>query len=134
MHFLRSFFCTLRSLLRLGGEVPVIAPDANFGITEEDIASLRTLRESKGFESLVKLLDAQVKIYAEQLLSPSSRDAATLHELRGVLIGLRKAAFLVDETLAHANARVTPEQRAAAAEHARVSRERASTYATPAWK
>lgn len=126
-----NLFVSLLDLLRVRGRVPVIAPEANLGIDESDIQALRDLRGSAGFESLLKLLDAHVKIYSEQLIAPQSRDDATLHEIRGVLIGFRKAAFLVDETLHNADRLTQSRSSSVESERALADARRAALVSTP---
>lgn len=99
--------------------------------SEPDIAELRDFRNSDGFEVFTRALDIAVNIYAETLLS--SRDAAALHEARGVILGLRKAALLVDETL-QAHARLSDAERDSAGRDAAVADgRRASLFGTPSW-
>ena len=104
-----------------------------YGLTESDIKHLRDFRASDGFEVFTRCLDTHVNIYAEQILAPSSRDAAALHEVRGVILGLRKSALLVDEILqAHArkhDAERAERELAAADADAR----RAALYGSPSW-
>lgn len=69
------------------------------GLSESDVKELARFKESEGFDAFTRLLDVSVNIYAEQLIAPQCRDAAALHEIRGVIIGLRKAASLVVETI-----------------------------------
>lgn len=129
-----SWFTSLLDLLRINGRTPSIAPSANLGLDESDIAKLRSLRASEGFASLLKLLDTTTHLYAEQLLAPQSRDAATLHEFRGVLIGLRKAAYLVDETLQHADDLANSRRHALADERARADSRIIALYSSPYFK
>lgn len=103
------------------------------GLTDSDVKELARFRSSEGFDVFTRLLDVHVNIIAEQLLSPHSRDAATLHEIRGVILGLRKAASLVDETV-HASVRLADAGRAerefaAASADARAG----ALFGTPSW-
>lgn len=72
-----------------------------FGLSNEEVAELRSLRASEGWRVYAKLLDVSVSLYGEALLA--ARDDAGLREARGHILGLRKAAHLVDETLQHAD-------------------------------
>lgn len=71
-----------------------------FGLTKEQIASLHELRASDGWRTFAELLDISVSLYGEALLA--ARDDASMREARGMILGLRKAAHLVDETLRQA--------------------------------
>ena len=72
-----------------------------FGLTSDQISELRDWRKSEAFAAYCALLDCTVTLYADGLLS--SRDDATLHELRGMILGMRKSVSLVDEALRHAD-------------------------------
>lgn len=102
------------------------------GLTPNDLANLRDLRNSDGFEVFTRALDASVNINAELLLN--SRDSAVIHETRGFILGLRKAALLVDETI-DASKRLADAERDAG-ERARYAGDASavSLFGTPGWK
>lgn len=103
---------SLRKLLRLDGERPEIF-EPSFSLTEREIALLRSFRASEEFSAFIKVLDVRYSFYSEQLQSPQSRDASVLHETRGVLLGLKESAFLVDKILHADNERTRLQSRAA---------------------
>ena len=120
---LREFFS--------GTKPPIYSPA--LGLDERDIQLLRALKASEEWVALLKLLDVHISLQAEQLLAPQSRDASVLHELRGVIIGLRESALLVDKTLKIDDERITHQQRTAALAASQYDRVRATTFGTPAW-
>lgn len=101
------------------------------GLSRGEALALRDLKDHPGWQAYLTTLDSTVNLYAESLLQ--TRDSAALHELRGMILGLRKAISLVDET-AH---RVTELDRLDA-ERAKLDavnaeRRTAGLYGSPAW-
>jgi hypothetical protein len=88
-----------RSLAQQLGFARDPANEELFGLAPEQIGALRTLRASDGWKTYVELLDTAVTLYGEALLA--ARDDASMRESRGMILGLRKAAHIVDETLRH---------------------------------
>lgn len=102
-----------------------------FGLTPEQVGALRSWRASSEFALYLALLDTTITLYAEALLG--ARDDAALHEYRGLILGLRKAASLVDETLRQEDELERARQHEQRTERDRAERRLAATYASPQW-
>lgn len=85
------------SLRRLLGRERNRAVEPLFGLTREQVGALKHLRSQPEWDLYLSTLDIAINLRGEAILS--SRDDAALHEARGVVIGLRQAATLIDEIL-----------------------------------
>ena len=99
-------------------------------VSDGDLAKLRTLRASDEYATFLRLVDAHVSLNAESLLHPTATDAS-VHFCRGKVAGLRSAALLVDEILAHHDASErTKQQRSLAAGDS----DGATAFGSPFWR
>lgn len=101
-----------------------------YGLTNEEWVKLRSLTRDPGWEVFLKSLDAITKLSGEQLLQ-SSKDEA-LHFLRGKIVGIRKAASLVDE-ISMMEKRFVNERKEHESRNER-ERGRGVLYGSPGWR
>lgn len=79
--------------------IPVETPETweiPFGLTNAEWNDLKALRSDDGFDAWSKVLDEIAKLHGEAILAGSISDAE-MHFRRGVVMGIRKAAILIDE-------------------------------------
>ena len=69
--------------------------DLPFGLDTREWEALKAWREAPEWETWLKTIYCATKLHSEALLSASGDES--LHFHRGFIVGLRKAAFLVDE-------------------------------------
>lgn len=112
--------------------LPVETPAAweiPFGLTNAEWASLKALRSDDGFDAWTKVLDGIAKLHGEAILAGSISDSE-MHFRRGLILGIRKAAILIDELKQSEDAFLNERKR-------REPRERAgrtaALYGSPAW-
>ena len=100
-----------------------------FGLTNAEWNDLKALRADRGFDAWLRALDGITKLHAEAMLSGTLSDAE-LHFRRGLVMGVRKAATLIDELKQSEDAFLDEHKR-------REPRERAgrtaALYGSPAW-
>lgn len=127
---MRRLFAPLAALFGYTPRPPALH-DPLLGLSPEEARSLASLKDHPAWHAYLSTLDTVVNLYAESLLQ--SRDDAALHETRGVILGLRKAVSLVDETL-HRTDELSRQQRQrerlAADESERRTR---AFYGSPVW-
>lgn len=125
----QSLFRKLAGIL--GKERETVVAD-NFGLSAEDIDLLTEFsHDARSWELYLRLLDNAAILYGEALLS--ARDDVSLHEIRGTILGLRKAARIVDETLARAKQLKDANERERGNADAERLAKSATHYGTPGW-
>lgn len=95
---MKTSFFSLRRLLGLETSKASTTPEAfeiPLGLSPRDLQALKDFRDSEEFEVFLRALDEVVKFHAEALLGASTNES--LHYHRGMVMGIRKAASLVDE-------------------------------------
>lgn len=102
-----------------------------YGLSNEDWSKLKVLTSEDGWEVFLHTLDALAKLDGERMLTTS--DDKVLHFLRGHVVGLRKAATLIEE-ITHTEHRFVTEHRRAPEPRARVRDGRAALYGSPGWR
>lgn len=127
---MKPIFATIASLFGYTPK-PASLREPLLGLTPEQARSLAALRDSPAWEHYLSTLDTVVNLYAEALLQ--TRDASALHETRGVILGLRKAASLVDETLHRADELTRQQHQSAQLADDQRQRRHLSLYGSPAW-
>lgn len=64
------------------------------GLSESEIRALKDLAQTDEWQVYLTAIDRQSTLYGEQMLL--QRDAAMLHECRGIVLGLRQAGTLIE--------------------------------------
>lgn len=105
--------------------------EPKLGLSPEQIAALRSLRASDEWKAYTVILDTAITLYGEALLA--ARDDASLRELRGTILGLRKAVHIVDETIRQADELERSEQHKRSASDAARDGRLANLYGSPAF-
>lgn len=122
-------FQKLKNLLRPRAEQRGFKP--LLGLSSQEIGVLKEFRHHDGYEIFLQALDVIVNLQGEVMLS--TREDAIVHETRGHVLGLRRAATLIDEILIQEDAdRTQRERRATNAEHAPDPRN-LSFFGSPSW-
>ncbi len=119
-------FDTLINFLKGRSEQPAFKP--LLGLTTQEVGLLKEFRDHDGYEVYMKALDRVINIQAEVILS--AREDAIVHESRGQVLGLRRAASLIDEILFQEDASRRQSERV---EPERPDPRDTSLYGTSAW-
>ena len=101
-----------------------------FGLDTREWEALKAWREAPEWETWLKMLDTAASLNAEALLSASGDES--LHFHRGVIVGLRRAAFLVDE-LKQSEAIFLKDKETRASRHTERPGRTSALYGSPAW-
>jgi len=118
----------MRQLLGLA-RTPLREP--MLGLAPGEVSQIAELRHEPHWQTYLDALDSAAILYGEAILQ--SRDAAVIHELRGTVIGLRKAATIVDEILHRRDELDRVNQSRDELAQRREGRRDAALYGTPAW-
>ena len=79
-------------------ENPAASPRV-FDLADHEVKQLKDLRALDEWQTYLSVLDRQMTLYGEAMLSPGARDSAFFHEMRGMCLGLRMAGIVVDDIL-----------------------------------
>lgn len=122
-----------RSLAGLLGRERDPIADPTLGMSQDDIDELTDFAaDSRSWERYLRLLDNTCILYGEALLG--TRDDASVHEIRGTILGLRKAARIVDETLQRAKQLKDADSRRRDNADAERRTESAVHFGSPTWQ
>ena len=110
---------------------PSPAPESPLGLTREQIHLLGVLKNTEEWGVYLEALARLVNIESEVLLSSQDAYHDTLR--KGILLGLRRAASLVDEILTKAEQNEQQRNRAEQRREYADSIRKFALYGTPAW-
>ena len=104
---------------------------ANFGLKESDLSNLAGLTQSPAWDSYVRALDTATMLVGEGILTADS--AERLFELRGTVLGMRRAVSLPTEILRKAKELTETDARIAKSRLHTDDPRTIATFGTPGW-
>lgn len=128
---MKKIFRDLLEILKPTPQVQTTPPENMFGLGDAEILSLAELRATEEWPIFLKVLDCQSTLYGEAMLASVSVEK--MWEMRGYILGLRRAGILVDEILQKQKESKTEDERRRSQQFRANDHRATALYGTASW-